>query len=94
MHYAEKFEIFYSLVSEVDRDEASFVARLQEIFNDSNELKVLKFTWPAFMKISGFCRCFYCGRLVGIVRLRTKTTEFNFLVAVFNKGGKNHKYVV
>jgi hypothetical protein len=26
--------------------------------------------------------------------LRTKTTEFNFLVAVFNKGGKNHKYVV
>jgi hypothetical protein len=29
-----------------------------------------------------------CGRLVGIVRLRTKTTEFSFLVDIFQYLGE------
>jgi hypothetical protein len=38
---AENFEIICSVVNELCRD-ISFVAIQQEIFNDSNELKVLK----------------------------------------------------
>jgi hypothetical protein len=42
VYYAENFEIFCCEVSELDRDDASSIATLQEIFNDYNELKVLK----------------------------------------------------
>jgi hypothetical protein len=42
LYYAENFELFYSVVSDLDKDDASCIAMLQEMFNDSNEVKVLK----------------------------------------------------
>jgi hypothetical protein len=42
VYYAGNFEINCFVVNELRRDNASFVAILQEIFNDSNELKALK----------------------------------------------------
>jgi hypothetical protein len=40
--YAENFETFCSLANELDRDDAASVAIFQDIFKESNELKVLK----------------------------------------------------
>jgi hypothetical protein len=42
VYYAENFKIFCSVVNELERDDASSVALLQDIFKDSNELRVLK----------------------------------------------------
>jgi hypothetical protein len=42
VYHAENFEIFYSVINELYRDDASSVAILQDIFKDSNELKELK----------------------------------------------------
>jgi hypothetical protein len=42
VYYAENFELFYSVVSDLDRDDASCIAMLQEMFNDSNVVNVLK----------------------------------------------------
>jgi hypothetical protein len=42
VYYAENFEIFCSVVNEFDGGDASSVTILQDIFQDSNELKVLK----------------------------------------------------
>jgi hypothetical protein len=39
--YAEKCEIFCSVVNEFDADDATCITILQDIFQDSNELKVL-----------------------------------------------------
>jgi hypothetical protein len=41
-YYAENFESFCSVISEFDRDDASSITILQDIFQDSDELKVLK----------------------------------------------------
>jgi hypothetical protein len=38
------------VVNELDRDSASSVAILQEIFNDPSEWRVLKMSWPTFMQ--------------------------------------------
>jgi hypothetical protein len=42
VYYAENFEIFCSVANEFDGDDATSIATLQDIFQDSNELKVLK----------------------------------------------------
>jgi hypothetical protein len=42
VYYAENFEIFCSVVNEFDGDYASSITILQDIFQDSNELKVLR----------------------------------------------------
>jgi hypothetical protein len=42
VYYAENFEIFCSVVNEFDGDDASSITILQDIFQDSNELKVLR----------------------------------------------------
>jgi hypothetical protein len=42
VYYAENFEIKCSVVNELDRDDASSIYILQNMFKDSNELKVLK----------------------------------------------------
>jgi hypothetical protein len=42
VYYAENFEIFCSVVNEFDRDDASSITILQDIFQDSNKLKVLR----------------------------------------------------
>lgn len=42
VYYAENFELFYSVVCDLDRDDASCIRMLQGMFNDSNEVKVLK----------------------------------------------------
>jgi hypothetical protein len=42
VYYAEHFEIFCSVVNAFDMDDTSCTAILQEIFNDSKELRVLK----------------------------------------------------
>lgn len=41
MYCTENSEIFYLLVSEFDGNDASCVGLLQEVFKDSNEMKVL-----------------------------------------------------
>jgi hypothetical protein len=40
--YAESFEIFCSLVNELDKDDASSVATLQDVYKDSYKLNMLK----------------------------------------------------
>jgi hypothetical protein len=42
VHYAENFENFCSVVNEFDSDDASSITILQNIFQDSNEWKVLR----------------------------------------------------
>jgi hypothetical protein len=42
VHYAENFKIFCSVVNEFDGDDASSIIVLQDTFQDSNELKVLR----------------------------------------------------
>jgi hypothetical protein len=42
VYFAENSEIFSSVVSEIDRDDASSVSILQDIFKNSNVLKVLQ----------------------------------------------------
>jgi hypothetical protein len=42
VYYAENFKIFCSVVNEFDGDDASSITILQDIFQDSNELKVLR----------------------------------------------------
>jgi myo-inositol-1-phosphate synthase len=42
VYYAENLKIFCSVVNEFDGDDASSITLLQDIFQDSNELKVLK----------------------------------------------------
>jgi hypothetical protein len=68
MYYVDNFnfEILCSVINEIFRGDASSIAMLQEIFNDSNEPKVL-------------------GLHSG---------KFHFYVAVYNKTGKSHKFVV
>jgi hypothetical protein len=41
-YYAENFEIFCSVVNEFDGDNTSSIIIVQDIFQDSNELKVLR----------------------------------------------------
>jgi lipopolysaccharide biosynthesis protein len=41
-HYAENFVIFCSVVNEFDKDDASSITILQDVFQYSNELKVIK----------------------------------------------------
>jgi hypothetical protein len=43
------------VVNELDSGDASLVVILKDVCNDSNKLKVLKQTWPTFMKISVSC---------------------------------------
>jgi hypothetical protein len=40
--YAENFDIFCSVVNEFDGEDASSITMLQDIFQDSNELKMLE----------------------------------------------------
>jgi hypothetical protein len=42
LYYAENFEILWSVVNEFHGDNASSITISQDIFQDSNELKVLK----------------------------------------------------
>jgi hypothetical protein len=42
LYYAENFEILCSVVNEFHGDDASSITISQDIFQDSNELKVLK----------------------------------------------------
>jgi hypothetical protein len=42
VYYAENFEIFCSVANEFDGDDATSIATLQDIFQDSYKLKVLK----------------------------------------------------
>jgi hypothetical protein len=42
VYYAENFKIFCSVVNEFDRDDASSITMLQDISQDSGELKVLR----------------------------------------------------
>jgi hypothetical protein len=42
MYYAKNFEYFCCGVNKCDRDDDFSIAILQETFNDSNELKILK----------------------------------------------------
>jgi hypothetical protein len=42
VYYAENFLNLFSVIHELDRDNASSIAILQDIFKDSNDLKVLK----------------------------------------------------
>jgi hypothetical protein len=42
VYYAETFEILCSVVNEFDGDDGSSITILQDIFQDSNEFKVLK----------------------------------------------------
>jgi hypothetical protein len=42
VYYKENFEIFCYVVNEFDGDDASSVTILQDIFKDSNELKLLR----------------------------------------------------
>jgi hypothetical protein len=58
------------VVSELDRDDASSITILQDIFKDSNELKVLE---------------------TDLVYIHE---NFSFFVAVYNKTGKSHIFVV
>jgi hypothetical protein len=69
VYYAENLEISCSVVNELDRDNASSITILQDIFKDSNELKVLK-TDLAYIH-----------------------ANFSF-ITVYNKVGKDHKFVV
>jgi hypothetical protein len=41
---------------QINKDDASFIAILHKIFNDSNELNVLNLTLSAFVQISVFYR--------------------------------------
>jgi hypothetical protein len=44
-------ELLCSAINEPDTDEASSIAVLQEIFNDSHKLKAPYLIWPIFMQI-------------------------------------------
>jgi hypothetical protein len=42
VYYAENFEYFCCVENKCGRDDKFSIATLQEIFNDSNKLKILK----------------------------------------------------
>jgi hypothetical protein len=48
VYYAENFEIFCSVLNEFGGDDASLVTILQDIFQDSNDLKLLR-TYLAYI---------------------------------------------
>jgi hypothetical protein len=57
--YTDKFEIFCSVANELHRDHASSTAILQQLINVSNEVRMLKLTWPTCIQISYACRFIY-----------------------------------
>jgi hypothetical protein len=69
-YYSENFEIICSMVNEFYGNHAYSITRLQDIFQDSNELKVLR------------------------IDLALYSCKFQFSVAVYNKVGNDHKFIV